>query len=136
MGYFAAAQSVPATTSGAAKSDADIRKATEALVSKYSLNADQAKQVYTILQRKERNMAEISAFQTSDMALYLAKWANVQKGTWASLRRVLNTREQVEIYQKTQSDIRGQRSAKRKQLAAEKNSKDNIEAAILAIYAE
>lgn len=117
-------------------SDPEIRKATEALVAKYKLDADQAKQMYQIQQRKNRNMAEIAGFQTSNPALYQIKWENVQKGTWAGIRRLLNTKEQVDIYQKTQVELRGLRNAKSKELYAQKATKEAVKAAVLAIYAE
>ncbi len=116
--------------------DADVRKATEVLVSKYQLNADQAKQAYQIQQRKNQNMADIAALQSSDIALYQAKWINVQKGTWTSLRRILKTQDQVATYQKTQSELRVLRNAKRKEMMAQKASKEAVESSVLAIYAE
>jgi len=116
--------------------DAAIRKTTEALTAKYSLNADQAKQMYTIQVRKENNLAQIAGFQNSDPALYRAKAQNVQKGTLASIRRILNTKEQVEIYQKTQTETRTLRNQKQKEMSAQKASREAIELALLAIYAE
>ena len=50
--------------------------------------------------------------------------------------RILNTKEQVELYRKTQGEIRGLRNAKRKELTKQKASKEAIESAVLAIYAE
>lgn len=140
LGFFSNAQSLETAENKEAaiptESDVATRKATEVLVAKYHLNADQAKQMFRVVQRKARNMNEIAAFQTTDVALYHLKWSNVQKGTWASIRRILNTKEQVDIYQKTQSDIRGLRNAKRKELIAQKLSNEAVEAAVLAIYAE
>jgi hypothetical protein len=81
-------------------------------------------------------MADIAALQTSDVALYQAKWHNVQKGTWTSLRRILNTEGQVATYQKTQADLRVLRNAKRKEMTLQKASKETIEYTVLAIYAE
>jgi hypothetical protein len=124
------------TAPAAVPSDPEIRKATELLTTKYSLNADQAKQVYHIQLRKHRNMAEIAALQATDIDLYHAKCQNIQTGTWASIRRMLNSKEQVEIYKKTQAEIRTLRNAKRKELYAQKAGKDAVDAAVLAIYAE
>ncbi len=116
--------------------DQEIRKATEALTAKYKLNADQAKQMYTIQVRKSKNMAQIAAFQTSDPALYRAKVQNVQKGTLASIQRILNTKAQVDLFRKTQADIRVLRSKKQKELSTQKASKAAVETALLAIYIE
>jgi len=120
----------------ASLNDAAARAATEQLVAKYTLNADQAKQVYAIQQRKQRNMAEIEPLKITDRSLYLAKLESLQKGTLTSLRRVLHTREQLELYQKTQADVRVKRAEKRQELAKAKAAKDDIRAAILDIYEE
>ncbi len=136
MAQILSAQSGAPEPKKSAQIDPAIRTATEALVAKYSLNAKQAKQVYQIQQRKNRNMAEIAALQTSDLALYQAKLLNVQKGTWTSIRQVLNTKTQVEIYRKTQAELRGLRNAKRQELTAQKAAREVVESAVLAIYAE
>ncbi len=116
--------------------DLEVRKTTEALTAKYSLNADQAKQMYTIQVRKQKNLAQIAAFQNSDPALYRAKVQNVQKGTLASIQRILQTKAQVDLYKKTQSETRMLRNKKQKELSLAKASKEAIETALLAIYAE
>jgi hypothetical protein len=116
--------------------DQAVRQATNALVSKYKLNADQAKQMYTIQVRKERNMNEIAGLKNSDPALYSAKLQSVRKGTSASVRRILNTKEQVELYQKTQSELRIKRAEVRKNMMAKNATQAEIEAALLDIYAE
>ena len=136
MGQLLSAQSGSPAPTHAAQADPAVRTATEALVAKYTLNADQAKQVYQIQQRKNRNMAEIAAFKSSDLALYQAKLLNVQKGAWTSLRQVLNTKEQVDIYRKTQAELRRLRNAKRQELTAQKAPREVVESAVLAIYAE
>jgi len=133
----APAKSSTATVPAASNlNDQEIRIATEKLTEKYALNADQAKQLYRVLVRKERNLAEIEGLQQTDPPLYRKKVQNVQQSTLANLRRILNTKEQVEIYQKTQSEIRTQRNQKQKELLAKRASKEEIENALLAIYAE
>lgn len=117
-------------------SDAAARTATDKLVAKYTLNADQAKQMYTIQQRKERNLGQLESLKTSSRSHYLAKLESVQKGTLASIRRILQTKEQVELYQKTQTEVRTQRAAKRKELAGKNLPKEDVQAALLEIYAE
>lgn len=120
----------------ATANDEETRKATESLTAKYSLTADQAKQMYTIQVRKGKNLAQIAALQNTEPVLYRAKTQNVQKGTLASIRRILRTKEQVELYQKTQAELRVLRNKKQKELAAKKASKEEIEMALLEIYAE
>lgn len=130
------AQKIESSAPAPTTNDQEIRKTTEALTAKYSLNADQAKQMYTIQVRKSKNMAQIAAFQNSDPALYRAKVQNIQKGTLVSIRRILNTKTQVDLYQKTQADLRVLRNKKQKELAAKKASKEELETALLAIYTE
>lgn len=139
---FLSAQDSPAKSSTATApaasnlNDQAIRKNTETLSEKYSLNADQAKQLYRVLVRKEKNLAEIEALQQTDAALYRKKVQNVQQSTLANLRRILNTKEQVDLYQKTQAEVRTLRNQKQKELVAQRASKAEIENALLAIYAE
>lgn len=135
-GFAISAQNLETTAPAHSANDTEIRKATEALTAKYSLSADQAKQMYSIQLRKQKNMTQIAALENSDPALYRAKVQNVQKGTLASIRRILNTKEQVDLYQKTQGDIRVLRNQKQKELVKAKASKEAIETALLAIYAE
>lgn len=135
----ASAQSIEAkapSDDNVSSNDATVREATDKLVAKYTLNADQAKEMYTIQQRKQRNLGEIATIQTSNRSLYLSKLDNLQKGTLSSIRRILRTEVQVELYNKTQADIRTQRSIKRKELTAKNLSKDELEEALLEIYAE
>jgi len=124
----------PAATPPA--NDAAAREATDKLVAKYTLNADQAKEMFTIQKRKLRNLDQIASLQTSNRSLYLSKLESLQKSTLASIRRVLRSKEQVELYNKTQADVRTQRAAKRKELAAQKLPKDDLQAILLEIYAE
>lgn len=112
------------------------REATDRLVAKYQLDADQAKQMYTIQLRKQRNTAEIAPLQASNPALYRAKVQSLHKGTLGSIRRILHTKSQVDLYQQTQVTVRIQQSDKRKELMLQNKSKDEIETALLDIYAE
>ena len=119
-----------------AANDAAAREVTDLLVAKYTLNADQAKEMYTVQQRKLRNLGEIAPLQTSNRSLYLTKLENLQKGTLSSIRRLLRTQEQVDLYNKTQTDVPTQRSEKRKELSTKNQSKEDVQAALLEIYAE
>lgn len=126
-------------SSAAAPSAADettAREATDRLTTKYHLDADQVKQMYTIQLRKLRNAAEIAPLKSSNAALYHAKVQSLQKGTLASIRRIMHTKEQVDLYQKTQTGVRIQQSDKRKQLMLQQASKEEIETALLDIYSE
>lgn len=116
--------------------DVVAREAADKLSTKYSLNADQAKEMYTVQQRKQRNLGQIAALEASNRSLYLSKLESLQKGTLASIRRILRTKEQVDLYQKTQAEVRTQRAAKRKELTGKNLSKEDMQAAVLEIYAE
>lgn len=116
--------------------ESTAREATDKLITKYTLNADQAKGMYTIQQRKLRNLGEIAPLQTSNRTLYLSKLENLQKGTLSSIRRLLRTKEQVDLYNKTQADTRILRATKRKELTSKNLSKDDLQAALLEVYAE
>ena len=130
------AEAKPPVGATSSPNDAIAREATDKLVAKYTLNADQAKEMYTIQQRKLRNLGEIASLESSNRSLYLSKLESLQKGTLSSIRRVLRTKEQVELYDKTQVEVRTQRSVKRKELTAKNLSKDDMQAALLEIYAE
>lgn len=131
----AAAPVAPAAP-GAAVNDVEVRKSTDALAVKYSLSADQAKQMYTVQLRKAKNLAQIESLKSTDPALYVAKVQNVQKSTLSGIRKILNNKEQVELYQKTQGEIRVARNKKQKELAAKKASQQEMNATLLGIYAE
>lgn len=130
------AQKVSNAPTVSAADDALARTATEQLVAKYQLNADQAKQMYTIQARKLRNLASIESLKTSDPAHYRAKLQSVQNGTLASTRRILQTKEQVALFDKTKVETRTRQAEKRKEMMLQGASKDAIEAAMLEIYAE
>jgi hypothetical protein len=116
--------------------DAIAREAAEKLVAKYALKADQGKEMYTIQQRKLRNLSEIDSLKASNRSLYLAKLESLQKGTLASIRRSLRTKEQVDLYDKTQREVRIQRAEKQKELTGKNISGDDAKAALLEIYIE
>ena len=116
--------------------DQAARAATEQLTQKYSLSADQAKQVYTIQVRKQRNLSEIATLKTENQAQYNQKLQSIQHGTLASLRKTLKTKEQVALFEKTKRDVRSKRAAKRKEMIGAKADKSLIESAGLDIFEE
>ena len=128
------AQSSQSTAPSASQPEAVA--GTEALTRKYALTADQAKQMYQIQVRKLRNQAEVATLQTTNPTLYQAKRQSLQSGTLGSIRRLLRTKEQAQLYQQTQADVRRLRAAKRKELLVQLTPKEAVEAALLDIYAE
>ena len=113
-----------------------VDDATNALAEKYALSPVQVIDMKKIQERKFRNMSEIKGYKISKPDLYRAKLASVQKGTLASIRRLLKTEEQLARYQQTQLDVRTRREEKRRELQEAKASREEIELALLAIYAE
>jgi hypothetical protein len=136
MAFQVSAQNASSAAAPSTADETAAREATDRLVTKYHLDADQAKQMYTIQKRKLRNAAEIAPLKTSNPTLYRAKVQSMQKGTLASIRRTLHAKEQVDVYQKTQVDVRIQQSNKRKELMLQQASKEEIETALLDIYSE
>lgn len=114
--------------------DAAVRTATDQLVAKYALNADQAKQMYTIQIRKQRNLKAIEAIKASAPQTYYGKLDGIQKSTSSSIRRILQTKEQVKIYKDTQSKIRQQRGELTKTMVQQGKSREEINNAVLGIY--
>ena len=124
------------TVTAAASADAEAKAATEQLTAKYALTPDQAKAMYVIQARKLRNRAEIASLKTGNPALYRRKEQNVQAGTLQSIRHLLTTKDQLKTFDKTQHDTRSAKALKRKELTAGGASKEAIDDAMLAIYAE
>lgn len=111
------------------------REATQQLKLKYQLDAAQEEKMYVIQQRKRRNLAEIEPLKDNP-ALYNAKLQSIQRGTLASIQRMLNTPAQQEIFQQTKSELRKQRALKRQEMTEQGASKRAIESALLEIYLE
>ncbi len=112
------------------------REATDLLIEKYSLDVDQAAKMYTIQQRKQQNLAEIQGFKQSNPALFRNKLQSIQRGTQASIRRLLRTQIQKEQFQQAQSEQRRLRAEKRRELLAQDVAPEDIELALLDIYIE
>jgi hypothetical protein len=130
------AQQKTETAPATSPNDAVAREAAEKLVKKYALNADQGKEMFAIQQRKLRNMSEIDSLKSSNRSLYLAKLESLQKGTLASIRRLMRTKEQIDLYDQTQKEVRSKRAEKQKEFAGKNASKEDVKAALLEIYIE
>lgn len=119
-----------------AGNDPQAVRATEVLTTKYSLSADQVRMMYQIQARKLRNATKLEALKATDPARYLMKRENLQTGTLGSISSILQTKEQVQLYRKTQADLRTLRAAKRKEMLLQNAPKEAVEAAMLDLYAE
>lgn len=116
--------------------DSLARTLTGQMVQKYTLNADQAKQMYQVQARKLRNLRKIEGLRSSQPALYKSKLQSLQTNTLASVRQILNSKSQVDQYKSTQSDLRMQRAKKREEMLRQHADRLAIEIAVLEIYAE
>ena len=92
--------------------------------------------MYQIQVRKLRNESALTTLKTTDPALYLTKLEHLQTGTLGSIKRILQTKEQLQVYQKTQAEVRTLRAAKQKELLLQNTPKAAVDAALLDIYAE
>jgi hypothetical protein len=119
-----------------APNDALAKELTEKITVKYAMNAEQAKKVYEIQARKQRNMEQIAKLKSENPKLYLAKIESIQNGTLASIKRTLKTKEQMDIFNKTMVETRNKKAEKRKELMQNSANKEAIEAAMLEIYFE
>lgn len=112
------------------------REAAAQLTEKYTLDADQTADVYTIQLRKQRNLAEILPLKAQNRPVYLNKLNSIQRGTQASIRRLLKTDAQRDLFQQSMADQRRLRAEKMRELQAKGVSALAIEEAVLEIYFE
>ncbi|TNE54644.1 MAG: hypothetical protein EP344_14125 [Bacteroidetes bacterium] len=134
---LALAQSAPPVNPGSDTGQGDLaREATEILVQKYTLDTEQSAAMYAIQSRKQRNLMEIGPYETSNPALYRSKLNSVQRGTQASIRRLLNTPAQEKLFQQTLAEQRRLRGEKRKELLQDGATPAEVDAALLDIYLE
>ncbi|MBK8966348.1 MAG: hypothetical protein R3D58_09865 [Saprospiraceae bacterium] len=112
------------------------REAAARLTEKYSLDADQTAEVYTIQLRKQRNLSEILPLKTQNRPVYLNKLNSIQRGTQAGIRRLLKTDAQRDLFQQSMAEQRRLRAEKQRELQAQGASALTIEAAVLEIYFE
>ena len=88
-----------------------VEKGVQELTQRYQLNDQQIAEMYTIMERKERNLAEIAELETTDYRVYLEKKRIIRTHTDGSIRRFLNEdqrqiqREEQLAYRRTTSDM-------------------------------
>ncbi|HMX41934.1 MAG TPA: hypothetical protein PK971_17065 [Saprospiraceae bacterium] len=116
--------------------DSMARTLTQQMAQKYTLSADQAKQMYQVQARKLRNLRQIEGLRASQPALYKSKLQSLQTNTLASVRQILNNKTQVELYKATQSELRMKRAKKREEMLRQHADRAAIDIAVLEIYAE
>ena len=61
---------------------------------------------------------------------------SIQKGTLASIQRLLDTDAQRDIFKNTQSEIRTLQAQKRKEMSSQGATEEAVEIALLDIYFE
>ena len=114
----------------------EARAATDKLVAKYDLTADQAKMVYKAQVRKAKNMAEIAPLMNTDLTTYYKKLAALQQGSLNSIRKVLRTQAQIDIFNKTAVEVRKAKNVKRKELMVQGKKEEEIQQLLLDVYQE
>lgn len=112
------------------------REATERLTAKYQLSAAQAKQVFRGQLQKLNNIEEVAALKTSNPSMYIAKMQAIQEGALNSLRIALSTREQIEIFERTQRELRIRRAEMRQSMMKQNAGAIEIEIALLDLFIE
>jgi hypothetical protein len=126
----------PATIKPLVADDSTARAATNKLIEKYDLNADQAKQMYGVQVKKNQSVSEITFLKESNKPLFINKLQMLQAQTAANIRRILKSKEQVTLFQKTQQEIRDKRAVKKAEMTRQNYKKEEIEWALLEIYDE
>ena len=109
---------------------AEVQKATDEQVALYKLDANQTQKMYTIQERRLRNLKEIEALKEQNYDLYLAKRKALRTGTEGSIKRLL-TPEQRPILDAQLAERRRQEGEKIQALRASGASKEEIQRAIL-----
>ncbi len=103
---------------------------------KYQLDEAQQAKALRIAQRKHEQLESIAALMTTNPEKYYAKLDAVQKGTLASIERILNTPEQVKIYQATQAETRRKRAEIKRSMKSAGATKSEIKKELVRVHAE
>ena len=114
------------TLSAFAQNNSTAQKATDELVKVYDLDADQAKEMLVIQERKVRNLKQISGMKTTEVKKYRHKHRAIQQSTDASIRRML-TEEQMKVYEKRRMELREKRAAEVTKLKESGKTLEEIE---------
>ncbi|MBK8703926.1 MAG: hypothetical protein IPN33_10070 [Saprospiraceae bacterium] len=109
-----------------------VQQATDEMVALYQLTPEQTTKMYTIQERRFRNLAEIEYLKTQDYDLYLAKRRSVRNGTDGSIQRIL-TPEQKTIYNAQIAERRKRDSDKIREMRENGASKEEIQKALLEL---
>jgi hypothetical protein len=109
---------------------ASVEKGVQELTQRYQLNEQQVAEMYTILERKERNLAEIAELESTDYRVYLEKKRIIRTHTEGSIRRFLSE-EQRQIQREEQLAYRRTTSNTIKELQAAGKTKEEIELILL-----
>ncbi|MFN4079733.1 MAG: hypothetical protein ACK4NS_02435 [Saprospiraceae bacterium] len=112
------------------------RVATERLTAKYQLNAAQAKQAYRGQLQKLNNIEEVASLKTSNPSMYIGKMQAIQEGALNSLRRALSTQEQIELFERTQKELRIKRAEMRQSMMKQNAGAIEIEMTLLDLFVE
>lgn len=100
---------------------------------KFNLTIAQTEKMQSIEARKIKNLAEIEPLKATNPAKYRLKLANVQTGWRGSLRHLLDSKEQMAIYNQRLVEIRRLKAAKEQELKTQNAPKTEIDDALLEI---
>lgn len=109
---------------------ATVVKAVEDLTVRYNLHQAQLEQMYVIMEREERNLAEIAPLQATDHREYLSRRQTIRRHTEGSIRRFL-TQEQRLIQDRERAAYRLETSDLIKQYQRDGKTKSEIEELLL-----
>lgn len=109
---------------------ADVVKAVEDLATRYNLDQAQLKEMYTIEERKERNLAEIAPLEATDYREYLVRRQTILRHSEGSIRRFL-TQEQRLVQDRERAAYRLETSNLIKEYQRQGKTKAEIEQLLL-----
>ena len=109
---------------------ATVEEGVQELTQLYQLNDQQIEEMYTIMERKERNLAEIAELEQSDYRMFLEKRNIIREHTEGSIHRFLN-KDQRQIQYERQAMERRATSSLIKELHTAGKTKAEIELILL-----
>lgn len=108
----------------------------DAWIAKYDLNEAQQQKAIAIAERKQTQLGEIEPLKTTTPKAYYAKLDAVQNGTLASIRLLLDSKEQLAVYNTTLANNRKERAEAKKQLQKQGLSEQEISQRLVLIFSE
>ncbi len=111
------------------------QKATDELVSIYSLDAKQEASMLKIQQREYRNLSEIEPIKESNPSLYIQKVRALQYAQEVSFRKLLN-KDQMQIFTQKLVQLRERKAQVYKEMKSAGASQTDIDKKVLELDLE